>query len=489
MLTLCPTIVNAQAYNTVEDRLTALTTLIQLNSTKYKAEEDDLTIREDADGTLLPSMLKGKVVSIRVWIHDWKYKFGELTADKVTRNSYVYYFDRLGNVVHAALIDWQGENYMHYSYDEQNRIVKKVSSSVESWNDAERKHYILGEYSYIYDSKGIKEINIMSASRNEPLNLDSKHKFNYSNGIKSCIIYNGDGSEYKRYQCLNVGAQPISSKESITTLNYYKNGRLVLTKNIFNKASKINRLEDSFSYNASGVIIKRVRKYYDASESVISTQEIYYSYQYDSVGNWISCFVTVESEGKKHYSIKREIKYAQKDGDYDYLDPEYAEDIRNKQIADSIKIVEESARKEAERIAEIERIKQHKADSISAVEYARKEAERNERIEKTNVFSDNMLKTHSWKIVGVIKKVDIGNDGTVDFRINGINPSKYILVKEEASRIAINNWGITAFDCYKAENMDYYIYKSHLFINAHSKECEVYTISNKVIQKLNETMK
>lgn len=470
MLSWCSTIVNAQIF--------------------YKTEEDDLTIREDVDGTLLPTMLKGKVVSIRVWIHDWKYKFGELTADKVTRNSYVYYFDRLGNVVHAALIDWQGENYMHYSYDEQNRIVKKVSSSVESWNDAERKHYILGEHSYIYDSKGIKEINIMSASRNKPLDLDFKHKFNYSNGIKSCTIYRGDGSEYKRYQCLNVGAQPISSKESITTLNYYKNGRLVLVKTFFNKTSNSNRREDSFSYNDSGEIIKRIRKHYDTSGGP-TTQEIVYSYKYDSVGNWISCFVT-ESQNKEYkyyYSIKREIKYAQKDSDYDYLDPEYAEDIRNKQIADSIKIVEESARKEAERIAEIERIKQHKADSISAVEYARKEAERNERIEKTNVFSDNMLKTHSWKIVGVIKKVDIGNDGTVDFRINGINPSKYILVKEEASRIAINNWGIRDFDCYKAENMDYYIYKSHLFINAHSKECEVYTISNKVIQKLNETMK
>lgn len=470
MLSWCSTIVNAQIF--------------------YKTEEDDLTIREDVDGTLLPTMLKGKVVSIRVWIHDWKYKFGELTADKVTRNSYVYYFDRLGNVVHAALIDWQGENYMHYSYDEQNRIVKKVSSSVESWNDAERKHYILGEHSYIYDSKGIKEINIMSASRNKPLDLDFKHKFNYSNGIKSCTIYLGDGSEYKRYQCLNVGAQPISSKESITTLNYYKNGRLVLVKTFFNKTSNSNRREDSFSYNDSGEIIKRIRKHYDTSGGP-TTQEIVYSYKYDSVGNWISCFVT-ESQNKEYkyyYSIKREIKYAQKDSDYDYLNPEYAEDIRNKQIADSIKIVEESARKEAERIAEIERIKQHKADSISAVEYARKEAERNERIEKTNVFSDNMLKTHSWKIVGVIKKVDIGNDGTVDFRINGIDPSKYILVKEEASRIAINNWGIREFDCYKAENMDYYIYKSHLFINAHSKECKVYTISNKVIQKLNETMK
>lgn len=451
MLSWCSTIVNAQIF--------------------YKTEEDDLTIREDVDGTLLPTMLKDKVVSIRVWIHDWKYKFGELTADKVTRNSYVYYFDRLGNVVYAALIDWQGENYMHYSYDEQNRIVKKVSSSVESWNDAERKHYILGEHSYIYDSKGIKEINIMSASRNEPLDLDFKHKFNYSNGIKSCTIYRGDGSEYKRYQCLNIGAQPISSKESITTLNYYKNGRLVLVKTFFNKTSNSNRREDSFSYNDSGEIIKRIRKHYDTSGGLTTTttQEIVYSYKYDSVGNWISCFVTdsqISSTSnhkyKYYYSIKREIKYAQKDSDYDYLDPEYAEDIRNKQIADSIKIVEESARKEAER---------------------------KETIEKTNIFSVNMLKTHSWKIVGVIKKVDIGNDGTVDFRINGINPSKYILVKEEASRIAINNWGIAVFDCYKAENMDYYIYKNHLFVNAHSKECEVYTISNKVIQKLNETMK
>ena len=205
----------------------------------------------------------------------------------------------------------------------------------------------------------------MSASRNEPLGLDFKRKFNYLNGIKGCIIYSGDGSEYKRYQCLNVGVQPISSKESLTTLNYYKKGRLVLVKTFFNK-SLIQIREDSFSYNDSGEIIKRIRKHYDISGGLTTTQEIVYSYKYDSVGNWISCFVTdsqisstSNDKYKYYYSIKREIKYAQKDIDYDYLDPEYAEDIRNKQIADSIKIVEESARKEAER---------------------------NERIEKTNIF-------------------------------------------------------------------------------------------------------
>lgn len=204
------------------------------------------------------------------------------TYSNGNKRIYEWTYDIKGNLIKEVRTEPESSNILslitmttEYSYDENNRLIKKVSNA--SYVMAGEFQYV---YDYTYDMKGnlIKEICINS-------NYGSKSIYDYTYDVKGNLIK-------------EVYTNDINYKE-IRDYAYDSNGNLI--KEVYTDSEGNKNIYD-YTYDANGNLIKEIDMFDNGDKDI-------YEFIYDTNNNLSKVLLTYYFEDGEGYSATCEATY------------------------------------------------------------------------------------------------------------------------------------------------------------------------------------